>query len=180
MINFENRIGTRIGDNTSLHMYVIIYEVNTRKNRIRGHNGSPCFVADTIYRAILPFRHVIGAFFVKAGLSRFCCHECCDRKRRLLFENAEQPAFFLVRLALHVKQLVSRFGNCLLQLFAVKRSLGDYDSLALRVRRCHFFHIKLASDAVIHMRFAHAAHHTVDFQSCFDHRFVLLIFIQHP
>lgn len=109
-----------------------------------------------------------------------CCHECCDRKRRLLFENAEQPAFFLVRLALHVKHLVSRFGNCLLQLFAVKRSLGDYDSLTLRVRRCHFFHIKLASDAVIHMRFAHAAHHTVDFQSCFDHRFVLPIFIQHP
>ena len=86
--------------------------------------------------------------------------------RKLFFQKRKKSFLFVVFRFYSRHAITGRFDGTL-QLLFVEQIVGYNDRFALDVRRSHFFHGESFSYNIVHVRFAHAAHHTVDFQSGF-------------
>lgn len=67
------------------------------------------------------------------------------------------------------EQLVANACNFCFQLCHIQFLFADDNGFAIFCGRSHFLHREQIANQVIHMRFAHSAHHAINFQYCFYH-----------
>lgn len=67
------------------------------------------------------------------------------------------------------EQLVANACNFCFQLQHIQFLFANDDGFAIFCGRSHFLHLKQIANQVVHMRFAHPAHHAINFQYCFYH-----------
>lgn len=67
------------------------------------------------------------------------------------------------------EQLVANACNLCFQLRHIQFLFANDDGFAIFCGRSHFLHREQIANQVIHMRFAHSAHHAINFQYCFYH-----------
>ena len=70
---------------------------------------------------------------------------------------------FLIRLTRIRNQLISDVLDLLFQIRNIERRFADDNGLAVFCRRVYFLWRAALADYIIHMGFAHAAHHTINF-----------------
>lgn len=87
----------------------------------------------------------------------------------LLFLAKMKEPLFLIWFAVTGDQFIANPCNLFFRERKVDRCFADHNCLSLLCRRSHLFYLKFVADQFIHMRFAHAAHHTINFQHCFHH-----------
>ena len=78
----------------------------------------------------------------------------------LLFAEAEE-LLLLVGLAADGESLIAAAVESLFNLTLAYGAFADYGRFAFAVRGGDFFHAEMIADGVVHMAFAHGAHHEI-------------------
>ena len=86
----------------------------------------------------------------------------------LLFTEAEELLLF-IGLAADGQNRVAAAVESLFDIALTYGVFADNGRFAFAVRGGDFFHIEMIADGVVHMAFAHGAHHAVYFNCSFDH-----------
>lgn len=90
-------------------------------------------------------------------------HKLKKERHEIRLSSEMEKSLFLIRLTRIRNQLISDVLDLLFQIRNIERRFADDNGLAVFCRRVYFLWRAALADYIIHMGFAHAAHHTINF-----------------